>query len=168
MATQEPEQDIQRMSRLIKERQHSMIDDIGQVKGGYTRAEVAQEAGVIALDMGLGYVRNVQKLELALWAQRHSNSGIETSELRSFRAADLVVETTNGSEIIYLAVEISYTADKRDTDRAQRNAAFLERFTGCPARAVVASVENDYYVTEQVEQGLVHWHRIERRSLAPD
>ena len=54
---------------VIKNRQDSMAEDIGQVKGGHARAEVAREAGVIAFDMGLGYVRSVEKLELAAWAQ---------------------------------------------------------------------------------------------------
>ena len=153
---------------LIKRRQETMADDIGQVKGGHARAEVAREAGVIALDLGLGYVRNVEKLELAVWAQKHSGSGIPASDLRSFRGADLVVQATNGPEIVYLAVEVSFTADKRDADRALRNATMLEQFTGCPAKAVVASVKNDNYVTEQVEKGLIHWHPIDQRSLEPD
>ena len=153
---------------VIKSRQDSMAEDIGQVKGGHARAEVAREAGVIAFDMGLGYVRSVEKLELAAWAQKHSNSGFTTAELRSFRAADLVVQAIDGSEIVYIAVEISFTADKRDSDRAIRNSAMLEQFTGCQARAVVASVKNDDYVSEQVNKELIHWHPIDQRSLDPD
>ncbi len=152
----------------IKTRQDSMADDIGQVKGGYARAEVIREAGVIAFDLGLGYVRNVEKLELAALAQKHSNSGIATADLRSFRAADLVVMGINGSEIVYLAVEISFTADHRDSDRAIRNAVMLEQFTGSPARAVVASVKNDDHVSQLIDQGLIHWHPIDQRSLDPD
>ena len=161
----------------VKSRQDSMAEDveviksrqdIGQVKGGHARAEVAREAGVIAFDMGLGYVRSVEKLELAAWAQKHSNSGFTTAELRSFRAADLVVQAIDGSEIVYIAVEISFTADKRDSDRAIRNSAMLEQFTGCQARAVVASVKNDDYVSEQVNKELIHWHPIDQRSLDPD
>ena len=153
---------------VIKTRQDSMADDIGLVKGGYARAEVIREAGVIAFDLGLGYVRNVEKLELAALAQKHSNSGIATADLRSFRAADLVVMAINGSEIVYLAVEISFTADQRDSDRAIRNAAMLEQFTGSPAKAVVASVKNDDHVSGQIDKGLIHWHSIDQRSLDPD
>ena len=152
----------------MKRRQATMSDDIGQVKGGYAQARVAREAGVIALDMGLGYVRNVEKLELALWAQQYSNSGIEASDLKSFRAADLIVQATDGSGIIYIAVEVSFTADQRDTDRALRNADFLERFTGHRASAAIASVRNDDHVTEQVAKGLVHWYSIDQHSLNPD
>ena len=56
------------------------------------------------------------------------------------------MQAIDGSEIVYIAVEISFTADKRDSDRAIRNSAMLEQFTGCQARAVVASVKNDDYV----------------------
>ena len=140
----------------IKRRQDTMSNDIGQVKGGHARAEVAQEAGVIALDMGLEYVDNVPKLRLAKWAQENSNSGIDPSDLRSFREADLVVNATDGPDTVYIAVEVSFTANRRDIDRAQRNAEFLERFTGCQARAAIASVKNDDYVAEQVDKNLVH------------
>lgn len=153
---------------VIKRRQDTMADDIGRLKGGHARAEVARDAGVIALDMGLGYIRTVEKYELAVLAQSHSNEGISRSDLRSFRAADLVVQATDGSQIVFVAVEVSFTADKRDTDRALRNARLLGRFTGYAARAAIASVTNDDYVSEQVEQGLVHWHSIDQRSLEPD
>ena len=153
---------------LIRRRQDTMSNDVSQVKGGYAQAQVAREASVIALDMGLGYVRNVDKLELALWAQQHSNSGIEASDLKSFRAADLVVQATDGSDLIYIAVEVSFTADHRDTNRALRNADFLKRFTGHRARAAIASVRNDDHVTEQVRKGLVHWYSIDQHSLNPD
>ncbi len=134
----------------IDGRLQSMANDIGQVKGGHARAEVSQEAGVIALDMGLGYVRTMDKYELALWAQKHSNSGLDAAALRSFREADLVVMATDGPDIMYIAVEVSFTANKSDADRAQRNAELLTRFTGCQAKAAIASVKNDNYVMDLV------------------
>lgn len=149
-------------------RQDVMSNDIAQVKGGHARAEVMREAGVIALDMGLDYLRTVDKLELAKLAQANSNRGIASSDLRSFREADLVVEASNCQDTVYITVEISFTANRRDLDRAQRNAQFLRDFTGRPAHAAIASVKNDNYVTEQIDQGIVHWHSIERRSLEPE
>ena len=75
---------------------------------------------------------------------------------------------TDGSDTVYVAVEVSFTANKRDVDRAQRNAEFLKRFTGCRAKPAIASVKNDDYVSDQVDRGSVHWHSISRRSLEPD
>lgn len=88
--------------------------------------------------------------------------------MRSFREADLVIEAHHGSDKMYVAVEISFTADKRDTDRAIRNAGFLHRFTGYEAHSVVASVQNDHDVAQQVEQGLVHWYKIDQSTLRAD
>ena len=62
---------------------------------------------------------------------------------RSFRNADLVVEATDGTGTRYIAMEVSFTADLRDCDRAVRNAGLITRFTGKPAQAAVASVRND-------------------------
>jgi hypothetical protein len=153
---------------LIDERLESMSDSIGTLKGGYARAEVEKDAGVIALDMGLGYIHTVSKYELAAWAQRNTNIKYAKSELQSFRRADLVIQTTDNSEVVYVAVEVSFTADKRDTDRALRNAEMLTYFTGCKARAAIASVANDHYVTEQVNHGLIHWHQIDEHSVKLD
>ena len=94
----------------IDGRLQSMANDIGQAKGGHARAEVSQEAGVIALDKELGYVRTVDKYELAVWAQKHPNSDLYRATLRSFREADLVVQATDGPDIVYIAVEVSFAA----------------------------------------------------------
>ncbi len=160
----EIKQQMQSMSR----RMQSMTDAIGILKGGHARNEVVRNAELIAFDLGIKYVRDVAKIELAKWAQTHSNSGIEASDLRSFREADLVIEAHDGSDKVYVAVEISFTADKRDTDRAIRNAGFLHRFTGYEAHSVVASVQNDRDVAQQVEQGLVHWYEIDQSTLRAD
>lgn len=153
---------------VIDDRLRSMANDIGQVKGGHARAEVYRDASVIALDMGLGYVRTVDKYELALWAHKNSNNDLDGPTLRSFREADLVIMATDGSEIVYIAVEVSFTADERDVGRAKRNADLLNRFTGYRAKAAIASVKNDDDVTSQVDRGLIHWHSISKRSLEPN
>jgi hypothetical protein len=143
-------------------------DDIGIVKGGHARNEAIRDARLITFDLGMEYLRTVEGDELAELSQAHSNIGIEGSDLRSFRQADLVIEASRDSGKTYIVVEVSFTADKRDTERAIRNADFLRRFTGCEAAAVVASVKNDYDVAQQVEQKLIHWHQIDERALRAD
>ena len=69
---------------------------------------------------------------------------------------------------MYLAVEVSFTADKRDADRAVRNVEFLRRCTGNEAKAVVASVKNDRHVSQLIKQGLVYWHQIDEDTLKAD
>ena len=146
----------------------TIINDLAQMKG-WRALEVAVEyAAVIALDMGFEYIRTLSRLELALMAQRARGSDIPANELESFRNADLIIETRNGTETHYITVEASFTTDHRDTDRAQRNARFLTRFTDCPAHAAIASVRNDHAADAQIASGVIHWHRIAQRDLDPE
>ena len=92
-------------------------------------------------------------------------SDIETDHRMSFYRADLVLQAVDDDGAThYVAAEASYTADRQDTDRALRNAEFLQRCTGCPAHAVISSVNNDHEV-----QRLVQWYRplvsADRRGL---
>ena len=73
---------------------------------------------------------------------------------RSFRNADLVVEATDGTGTRYIAMEVSFTADLRDCNRAVRNARLIESFTGKPAQPAIASVRNDREAAEAVESGV--------------
>ena len=57
------------------------------------------------------------------------------------------------SGVLYVALEISFTADRRDTDHAMRNAGLLTQFTGRPARAAIASIRNDQETQELVDSG---------------
>ena len=94
---------------------------------------------------------------------------IPTGERQSFYRADLVLEAVAGDGTTrYVAVEASYTADRRDSDRARCNAGFLTRVTGCPAQAVVASLRNDRDVQALVDAGTIHWHRLTEKDLDPE
>lgn len=142
-----------------------MEGDMTIFRGTYARETALRDAVGIAMDMGFQYVRTVPDEELARMAQRAAGSK-PTNELRSFRQADFIIEATDGSDAHYIAVETSYTADHRDTDRAQRNARFLEEFTGQAAHAVIASVRNDHYANREIDSGNVHWHPLNDRGPA--
>ena len=115
----------------------------------------------------MGYVRSVPQEDLVR-ISRSAIGRIPANQLRSFWNADLIMEVSDRSNTHYIAVEASYTADKRDTDRAQRNARFLAEFTGQTARAVLVSVWNDQYVSSQVEEGSVYWYQLEDRGSDPE
>ena len=87
---------------------------------------------------------------------------------RSFRNADLVIEAADGTAARYIAMEVSFTADQRDCDRAIRNAGLIESFTGKTAQAAIASVRNDMDAAEAVEAGDVYWHQLEDRTPSPE
>ena len=137
--------------------------DIGNFRGAYAREAIIRNPAAIAAEMDLEYVRTVAPEELVRMS-RMAAGNISSNQLRNFRDADLVIEGSDGSSLHYIAVETSCTADQRDTDRAERNAQFLEEFTGQTARAVIASVRNDRYVSSLVESGAVSWYPLQDRS----
>ena len=56
----------------------------------------------------------------------------------------MIVEAqTAEGERRYVAVEISYTADERETTRAIRNAGYITSFTEVPTYAVAAGMSKD-------------------------
>jgi len=140
--------------------------DVGIFRAAFARNTLHKDAMGITMDLGLEYVRIVPQEELTQMT-REAVGRIPTNELRSFRRADLVIEATDGSSTQYIAVEASYTADQRDTDRAQRNARFLTEFTGQTAHAVIASVRNDHHAEQQINSGAVYWQPLDDRGPAP-
>ena len=141
--------------------------DISNFRGACARDAVSRYAPAITAEMGLEFVRTVPTDELVSMSRRADGS-VSSHQLRSFRTADLIIEACDGGITQYVAVESSYTADKRDTDRAERNVEFLEEFTGETARAVVASVRNDEYANARVESGAVFWYQLEDRGPEPE
>ena len=139
--------------------------DISVVKGGHARSRGIDAAPAIADDLGLEYVRTISRAELVALARELDDTDVTTGDRRSFRDADLIIEASDGNETVYAAVEVSYTADRRDSDRAGRNARYLARLRRCPAHAVVASVRNDHALQELVDAGDIHWHQLEERDL---
>ena len=141
-----------------------MEGDSGNLKGYWTRNTAVSDAAGIAHDMGLEFVRTLTPSDLMELAG--DQLGLDTG--RSFRRADLVIETTKDGATEYAALEVSYTADQRDSGRAIRNAGLLTQFTGRPATAGVASVRNTHEVEQLVESGELYWHPLEDRTPAPE
>ena len=138
--------------------------DMGALKGEYARTRTIQDALGIASDIGLEYVRTLSREDLS----RMAGSDLDRDTLRSFRNADLVIEAMDGTDTKYVALEISFTADRRELDRAIRNAELITRFTGKMAQAAVASVRNDREAGEVLESGIVYWHLLEDRTPRPE
>ena len=121
---------------------------IGDMKNRFMVRSVTDDAALIADDMGMVWLRTLNRAEIIALANSAVASGraagIPTNYMRRFRRADLMMEAADTQgEHCYIAVEISYTADERDTERAIRNAGYLTRFTDMPAYAAVASVHTD-------------------------
>ena len=135
----------------IERRLDRLTDDVGMLKGAHARTTALQEADVIAEDMGLTLVRVLSRDDLRTLTPSQGVVDIPASHLRSFRLADLVMEAANpDGETSFVAVEISFTVNGRDTARALRNAGFLSRFTGRPARAAVAGARLDEHIRDRL------------------
>ena len=138
-----------------------MEGDSGTLKGYWARNTAVSDAAGIAHDMGLEFVRTLTDGDL----MEMSGDQLEQDTGRSFRRADLVIEVTKDGTPQYVALEVSYTADQRDSGRALRNAGLLTQFTGRPA---TASVRNTHEVEQLVESGELYWHPLEDRTPAPE
>ena len=143
-------------------------DAIGELRGKVARQVVGVHFLEIADSMGFQFKGFLTRLDLGqLIFQRETD--IPQNDRRSFFRADLVIETTDAEGAIhYIAVEASYTADQRDTSRAQRNAALLTQLTGHPAHAAIASVRNVHEIQALIDNGTVYWYALEPADFTPD
>ena len=156
----------QRFAKLESELQ-ALRDDIAPMKGAHARNVTMEQADLLVEAMGLTWRRTLAHLDIAELVRSSDTSGIPSNELISFRLADLVVECADAAgETCYAAVEASFTVNGRDTRRAMRNAEYLERFTGRPARAAVAGERIDDRTREDVESGGVFWYPLDPLSLS--
>ena len=139
--------------------------DISTMREAHARDATTREASGVAWVMGLRPVRTLTYDDLLEMHITADTSGIATNELHSFRRADLVIEAADDDgNTHYIAVEVSYTADERDTSRAIRNAGYLTRFTGHPAHAAIASIRNDRTIQADIDSGQVYWYELDDRE----
>ena len=151
---------------ILKIRVKSIQDDLGPLKGSHARDAALREASILAEDMGFQRAKTLTQDDLGALLARADTSGIPTNELRSFRRADLIIEATdpNGATC-YIAVEISFTVNGRDTTRARRNAAFLTKFTGDRSYPAVAGLRRDDRIHGLIDSGEVFWYQLDPEVL---
>ena len=146
-----------------------IADDIGMLKGNVAVRATRDNAEWI-----VEQVLDLQPLSILSRSDLIAMLGPKAPEIErawrhGFYRADLVMQCEAGDGTVhYMAAEASSTADRRDSDRALRNAGLLTRCTNVPAHAVVASVRNDHEVQALVDAGKVHWYLLSDRDLTPD
>ncbi len=144
-------------------------NSIGELRGNTARQVVSTHFIEIAEGMGFRCKGILMRADLVQMLTHSERDDIPHGDRQSFFRADLVVEATDSDGTMhYIAVEASYTADQRDTSRAQRNAALLTRFTGHPAHAAIASVRNVREIRSLIDDGTVYWHALEPDDFTPD
>ena len=145
---------------------NALRNDVAPLKAAHARNAAVENATGIARGFGLRRIRTLTQDDLWDLTDSIHASDVPSNELASFRRADLIMEATDEvGESSYIAVEISFTVNGRDTDRAVRNAAFLTKWTGRPARAVVAGFRRDNRIRSRIESGDVSWHQLDAEDL---
>ena len=143
--------------------------DVGPLKAAHVRNAARSAADAIAEKQGLELIAILGRQELGAMLRSSDTHGISKDDLESFRFADMVLRATDPDGVeCYVAVEVSYTANGRDTRRAVRNAEYLTRFTGRRAYAVVAGQRFDNRIREAVKSGAVAWFELHSQLLEVD
>ena len=142
---------------------------VGELKGNTARYVVGVLFGEIAEQLGFTFRDTLSRQQLRQMIGPQGHTNVDSGDRQSFIRADLVVlaDDTAG-DTHYIAVEASYTGDARDTARARRNAHLLQRFTGCPAHAAIASVRNDQDIQAEIDGGEVHWYALDPDDFTPE
>ena len=162
-------EEVDRRFDAVDRRFDRLESDIGPIKAAHARNAAVREADLIAEESGLAFIRTLSDAEIRDLVQSSDTAGISVNDLRSFRLADLILEAHDSSgESCYLAAEISFTANGRDTARAIRNAGLLARFTGRPAYSAVAGLRHDDRIRDRIEAGQVAWHQLDAHALEVD
>ena len=152
----------EQFNERVEARFDRMEGDFSYFKNRFSESQVVKEAATIAMVTGFTLKRVVGNSDLVQMCRDTNARALRRGDLMSFTQADLVLEVSDEEDgHQFIAVEISYTADRRDTDRARRNADYITRFTGQPALAVVASVRNDQMTQRLIDEGVVSWYRLE-------
>ena len=154
------------LAALVTRQFAAIRDDLTHIKGRYAMELIVRSVVVIALEMGLSYAGEVTQFDLNAMLRANDTGDLPRNHIISFAKADLIFLARDAEDnLCYVAVEASFTADERDTRRALRNAEYLTRFTGLPARAVVASVKNDDRIKPEIDSGRVFWFELERADF---
>ena len=162
-------EEVDRRFDAVDRRFDRLESDIGPIKAAHARNAAVREADLIAEESGLAFIRTLSDAEIRDLIQSSDTAGISVNDLRSFRLADLILEAHDSSgESCYLAAEISFTANGRDTARAIRNAGLLARFTGRRAHAAVAGLRNDDRIRDRIGAGQVAWYQLDAHALEVD
>ncbi len=163
---EDSQQRLEGSQQRLESRMERIENDIGIIRGQHARGVGADEAYGLADDLGLDFTRRLTYGELSKIGRAY---GLSKGDLESFRRADLIFTATNQQgEEIYLTVEISFTADRRDTDRAFRNAEILRQQTGRQVIPAIMGVRNDHETEEVTTSGQIYWHELEERQLRPE
>ena len=162
---------IERTDQFIDEQRQfnrRLEDAVGELRGDMSDRACREWADDIAEAQGFIVIDIISGLPLRELFRSNPPPDFTDGDRRSFYSADLImrVEDQQGNPA-YMAVEASYTADQRDTQRALRNARYLAHITGLPAHAAVASRHNDRRIEELLDGDALNWFQLPEAAFRP-
>ena len=129
-------------------------EDLGRLKNMHSEDQARRDLTAIAGYADLFKPVLITQEELMTMARQ---LGLDKDTRNSFVRADLVFRAQDEADnAVYGAVEVSWTADYRDTNRARRNARLLQQATGIPAIAIVVSNRWE----RELDWTDIHWQQI--------
>ena len=127
--------ELRRVTENHTARMARMESDSGKIKGGMAEFDLVTTSAAISSYLDLWDPKKLPGDQLLAIAR---DLGLNRSDRESFVNADLVFQATDDDEQTFLcAVEISWTIQQYDLDRARRNADLLQRALRHPTHAVV-------------------------------
>ena len=146
--------ELRRISDNQTTRMGRIEADTSNVKGIAAQLLAEKTITAIAADMDLYDPIQVPQRELLKMARQ---LGLDKNTRQSFVEADIVFQAQTGEDnAVYGAVEVSWTADFRDTSRARRNAELLTQATGSAALSIVAGNRWVY----DLDWTGIHWFQL--------
>ena len=143
-------------------------NQVAELRGSNAIGAAERRYGFIALELGLRARRLLDSADIAQFPTYEAASEYSPGDLDSFTNCDLVILAESPTEgECYIVVQVSYTVDHSDIDRAITHSQMLTRFTGIPAYAVVAGMERAGVTEHRLASGSVHWYRIPRAAVRP-
>ena len=147
--------ELRRISDNHTVRMDRISNDTSTLRHMYSEAQIKERLVAVALSADLYdpiLIPDQERVQIA------RQLGLDRDTRLSFVQADAMFQARDEeNNPVYGAIEVSWTADFRDTGRARRNAALLRKATGSSAIAIVAG---NRWVNELDWEG-IHWYQIE-------
>lgn len=130
------------------------------LKGFGAEYRAGIEIANIVEHLGKTWMRTPGRDEIFAFERAANIRDIPQAHLLSYRAADIITEAidSDGVSPCYVVVEVSCTANGRDTTRSTTSDALLSRFTGASAYPIIAGVRIDNASQELVNNGEIDFY----------
>ena len=141
---------------------------VGELKGFHALAAALRRTDSVARSLGLRQFHVLSQGEIAELANGLRGLDVNPGICEEFANADIIIEAHDANRgKHYIAAQVSYTADRGDAERAQRNADLLRQLTEDQCHAVVMGCVKGPGVAEAETLGKVVWYHVSNRAMAP-